>query len=195
MSQENEHLAALIEGSPDGLQHIYRTYFPRIRAMILRNGGQPEDAEDVFQDALVVLFRKCREENFQLTSSFYTLLYGVCRKIWSNRLQKSGRREVTLVGDSTFTNDNGLHDVVIEAEKQHIFWSAFKQLQDDCQRVMHLFFEKRSMSEIAATMGYASEGYAKKRKFQCKSLLMELVRTDPRFREYQSPLNNGTDDL
>ena len=39
------------------------------------------------------------------------------------------------------------------------------------------------MAEIAGIMGYASEGYAKRRKFMCKGNLEELVRNQPGFSE------------
>lgn len=51
---------------------------------------------------------------------------------------------------------------------------------------MLLFFDKTSMDEIARIMNYASEGYAKKRKFQCKEHLLQIVKADATFLDYQS---------
>ena len=57
---------------------------------------------------------------------------------------------------------------------------------EDCQKLLELFFQKKSMDDIAVEMGYASEGYARRRKSQCKDRLVELVKNDAVFRELQN---------
>lgn len=39
------------------------------------------------------------------------------------------------------------------------------------------------MSEIATEMGFASEGYARRPKFQCKDYLVDLVKKQPGYLE------------
>jgi len=65
-----QYLKAIRTGDDAGLRSIYLDFFPRITSLITRNGGTPDDAQDVFQDALVVLFEKCRDKNFVLSSAF-----------------------------------------------------------------------------------------------------------------------------
>ena len=79
-------------------------------------------------------------------------------------------------------------DPVIEkdlesTERRRLFRDKFKQLGEDCQRVLKMFLEGISMVKIAEKMGYASEGYAKKRKFKCKQKLTSLIKADVRFQE------------
>ncbi len=140
---------------------------------------------DVFQDALVVMFEKCRQEHFTLRSSFGTFLYGICRNLWGNRLQKKSRTEVTLSEDFKFTDSTNLEFDMQTAEEERIFWDAFRKLGADCQKLLHLFFDQKSMEEIAESMQFSSVGYAKKRKFQCKEQLIERVKGDARFVEIE----------
>lgn len=182
--QDQKHLFALQHGDKKGLEKIYRDFLPRIRSLITRNGGNDSDAVDVFQDALVILFQKSRQEGFQLTSAFSTLLYGVARNIWGNRLQKRSRSEVTLSDDIKFNTGEDLAHLIQEEEKRTIFYDAFRKLGPDCQKLLQLYFEKKSMLEIAENLGYASEGYAKKRKFQCKEQLIQFVKLDHRYLDY-----------
>lgn len=184
--QDQTHIASLRSGDQEGLREIYRLYLPRVMPLITRNGGTREDALDIFQDALMVLFEKTRNESFVLTSSFYTLLYGICRNLWGNRLQRSNRREKGMPEGFNAPDDLDLAAVVHTEEKRRIFWDAFRRLGGDCQRILELFFERVPMEEIAEAMGYASEGYAKKRKFQCKEHLVRLISADARYAEYQS---------
>ncbi len=185
MAHPDEHYITTIRsGDPEGLRRIYRDYLPKVAGLITQNGGSYDDAKDVFQDALVVLFEKCRHGGFVLSSTFATLIYGVCRNIWGNRLQKKSRTEVTLSDDFKFSDETDLEFNLIEEEKDRIFRDALFKIGEDCRRLLLLFFEKRSMEEIAAAMGFGSVGYAKKRKFQCKESLLEKVRGDVRYAEF-----------
>jgi len=56
-------------------------------------------------------------------------------------------------------------------------------LGPDCQQLLQLFFAKVKMAAVAERMGYASEGYAKKRKYQCKEQLIKHVKADARYAE------------
>ncbi len=187
---DHQYLTAIRTGDLGGLRRIYQEFLPPVSSLITRNGGTHEDAKDIFQDALVVLYEKSRGGRFELTSTFYTLFYGICRNLWGNRLQKKSRTEVTLPDDPKFMDAADLEQIILEEEKNRLFWDAFRLLGADCQRLLHLFFEKKTMEEIAATMQFSSVGYAKKRKFQCKENLLNFVKADPRFPEYAGAENN-----
>lgn len=182
---DEQHISAIRTGNRDGLKQIYRQFLPTIAGLITRNGGTHDDARDIFQDALAILFEKCQRPDFVLNSAFSTLLYGVCRNLWGNRLQKKSRTEVTLEDDSKYKDDTNLELAMIADEQNCILWDAFRKISAECQRLMELFFQQKSMIEIAETLQLSSVGYAKKRKFQCKEHLITQVKADPRYREYR----------
>ena len=68
-------------------------------------------------------------------------------------------------------------------EQDQLYRRQFQRLGADCQRILNLFFDKVSMSDIAQKMGFSSVSYAKKRKFQCKQKLVKLIKEDPLFQE------------
>lgn len=184
MNQADQaYINAIQENDRAGLQRLYQDFLPRISGLIRNNGGNTEDAQDVFQEAMLVLFRKTREPNFKLTSGFYTLLYGICRNLWGNRLQKKSGNEVSLPEDYKYKADPGLEALIAQQEENQLFWDAFQRLGQDCQQLLQLFFAKVKMAEIANRMEYSSVGYAKKRKYQCKEQLVKLVKADARYAE------------
>jgi RNA polymerase sigma factor (sigma-70 family) len=180
---DDEYIKAIQNNDRKGLEQLYQEFLPRISAFLRRNGGSDADAKDVFQDALIVLFKKVQAPEFQLTSGFYTLLYGICRNLWGNRLQKKSGNEVSIPEDYKYTNEPVLTQLIEQQEEEQVFWDAFKQLGQDCQQLLQLFFAKIKMAEIAERMEYSSVGYAKKRKFQCKEQLIKRVKADARYSE------------
>ena len=176
-------LEALLAGDNEGIRKIYRLYLSRAANLITRNGGNADDAKDIFQEALIIIYEKASKPGFSLNSSLYTLIYGICRNLWGNRLQKKSNSNVTFSEDDKYRFDHDIEKSIEEAEENRVFWDAFGQLGEDCQKLMRLFFDKTKMEKIAELMGYGSVNYAKKRKFQCKERLVDLIKADGRFQE------------
>ncbi len=171
------------------IRYIYKEYYPTIKFLITTNSGTETDAEDVFQDALVVLYRKIAKENLILTSSFKTFLYSICRNLWLQRLDRRVfSSEFLEIEDLGELQDN-LHleqPENEEQEKYRLFQQHFLKLSPDCQKVLRLFMGKTSLREIADIMGFKTEKYAKTRKFMCKEKLKNSIINDPFFKKYLS---------
>ena len=165
---------------------MYAALFPYICKLVRDHGGSEDDAKDVFQDAVIVLYEKAQQPDFQLTSKFSTLFYGVCNNLWRSRQQKKSASEVTIPDHAKYIADGSAEVDLLQVERGKLFYRALRQLGDDCQKLLELFFQKRSMDDIAQQMGFASEGYARRRKSQCKDRLVELVKNDPAFKELKN---------
>jgi DNA-directed RNA polymerase specialized sigma24 family protein len=63
------------------INHLYTVNFRTIRHLVVTNNGNESDAQDVFQETLVVLFSKVRKEELELTCSLTTYLYSIARNI------------------------------------------------------------------------------------------------------------------
>lgn len=168
------------------IRYVYKEYYPTIKFLITTNSGTETDAEDVFQDALVVLYRKIAKENLVLTSSFKTFLYSICRNLWLQRLDRR-------VFSNEFLDTEGLSELQEitsseqadeEHEKYRLFQQHFFRLSEDCQKILKLFMSKVSLREIAEIMGFKTEKYAKTRKFMCKERLKNSIINDPNFKKY-----------
>jgi RNA polymerase sigma factor (sigma-70 family) len=170
------------------IRHIYKEYYPTIKFLITTNSGTETDAEDVFQDALVVLYRKIARENLVLTSSFKTFLYSICRNLWLQRLDRRvfSNEFLEMEDLSEMQDELHLEQPEEEQEKYRLFQQHFLRLSQDCQKVLRLFMGKISLKEIADVMGFKTEKYAKTRKFMCKEKLKNSIINDPYFRKYLS---------
>lgn len=183
--EQPDFVKAIQDGDAGVLRRLYAEQLPRIGRLITDNGGTESDAQDIFQDAVLLVYQKSRQPGFQLTSQFGTYFYSICRNLWLNRrTKKSATSEVTFSEDIKYMEDPALTEAdQLFVERGNLFWNAFQKLGADCQQLLKLFFEKTPMAAIAERMGYASEAYARRRKMQCKQYLTLLVKNDPAYPE------------
>ena len=184
---------AIIEGlrlrSDYIIKYIYQELYPMIKYLIIKNSGNDEDAEDVFQDCLIIIFKKIRENELELSSSFRTYLYSVSRNIWLQKLSKRKQfsREFSDIESYVELPDKDLGQLQVdEMEKYRLYQQHFLTLGDDCKKVLLLFMKKLSLKEIAEEMVYKTEKYAKTRKYLCKEELKKRIINDPKCHKFLS---------
>ena len=169
------------------LQYIYKQFYYKVNMFIKKNSGTEDDANDVFQEAIIVIYRKLKESDLVFeTSSFQGYLFSVCRFLWLKQLEQR-RVEQEKINDSLpfqeDVYDDNLVELVEKNERYGLYQKHFRSLSTDCQKLLQLFFEKVPLSEIAKIMGYKGEKYAKKRKYTCKELLISRIKQDTEFKK------------
>ena len=85
---DTELLEGLRRGTNDVVSYIYKSSFPSILHLILANNGTEDEAKDIFQEAVMVLYDKVLQHDFVLRSKISTFLYAVCRRLWLKQLRK-----------------------------------------------------------------------------------------------------------
>ena len=73
--QEKVLLEGLAANDSNAIETIYRENYTAIQAFIVKNNGYPDDAKDIFQEAMIVLFEKAKSSSFVLTCQIKTYLY------------------------------------------------------------------------------------------------------------------------
>ena len=182
-----DYLDGIRRSDPKVLRAIYENYHKAILQLVEKNRGTADDAQDVFQEGLMLIFQKVKQPDFKLTSSFFTYFYAVCRNIWSNQMRKKSFGEVSLSEDMKSMVKDEAPEVLEHNEQYTLYRQKFLELGKECQQLLGLFMQKVSLKEIAEKMGLSSVGYAKKKKFKCKEKLVKLVKNDARYQELIAP--------
>lgn len=166
------------------LKEIYQVYFPTIKRFVLDNSGSEQDAKDVFQEGIIIIYRKIKEGNLNLISSFKSYIYSVCRFIWIKQLSKNKEDAEKLESYLEYEDVPDITDDEYEKNKQYkLYQKHFKRLEKDCQKLLQLFFKKVPLKDIADELGIGSQQYIKRKKYKCKEQLVRYIKSDPSFKE------------
>lgn len=168
------------------LQYIYKNSFTPVRQLIISNAGSENDAEDIFQEALIIIFKKIKEEqDFELTAAFTTYIYSISRLLWLKHLRSIKKIEIDPLNRDheeriEFEEPSPVQDMDL---RHAIYQRTLMKIPEDCQKILRLTGQDISSKEIAKQLGFRSENYVRKRRHFCKEYLINQIKEDP---DYQS---------
>ncbi|MBV5315643.1 MAG: sigma-70 family RNA polymerase sigma factor [Prolixibacteraceae bacterium] len=184
-----ELLNGILRNDTIVLQYIYKNFYSKINFFIKKNNGDDDDANDIFQEAIIIIYRKLKANDLVLDCTFETYLYSVCRFLWLKQLEKRKLEKEKIKDNHEFNDDiydDGLEKVVDLNDRYKLFQKHFTNLGKDCQKILQLYFDKVPLKNIAQIMGFKSEKYAKKRKFKCKEYLIKSIKQDLEYKQILS---------
>ena len=162
------------------VHYVYDTYLPVIKHMTFQMGGTKEDAEDVFQDALIIIINKTNCDELELNCQFKTYLFSVCENLW---LAIRKKRWVAFKNQEIISDDTYYHDFteIYDSKLHNQFISGiFESLEVDYQKIIKLTLENYSGKEIAERLGY-SYGYFRNKKSKCIKKLQNRINSHPAY--------------
>ncbi len=171
---DNEILRGLRNRQSHIVVFITEEYLPAIKYMIEKMGGSRQDAEDIFQEALMSIIKKVDNHELKLTARFSTYLYAVCRNMRLVQISEKEREREFLYNylKEVYYPEQGMQQTKDQQDK--VFKHYFKQLSDVCRKILELYTIRINVKDIAMELGN-TENYVRKRKYECKNRLTKLV--------------------
>lgn len=168
---DQEILVRLKQGDENSLDLLYKQHYRMMVKMIVKNNGSEEEAKDIYQESLIVLWQKAKDPNFVLTSKISTYLYSICLNLWRKELERKKR--------FSYEVNEGVEIMDMDKdERVKIIHSCLQKLGETCRDVLtYYYFDRLSMIEIAEKMGFANSDTAKTKKYKCKKELDLLVKS------------------
>lgn len=177
-------IAAIRGGDERALAHLYRLHWPMVSHFVLQNSGSEDDAQDVYQEGVMVFYEKVRDGSLELSCQIKTYLYAVCRRLWLKRLTSKSRFGVRLLDDEEHGPylNTGAEDDVLAAEEQDRRFAtmseALDRLGEPCKSLLEGFYLlDKSMQDLTAEFGYTNADNAKNQKYKCLVRLKKLFFT------------------
>ena len=167
--------AALLANREQALTRLYRSAFPAVRRHIQRRGGSAEDAQDVFQDALIILYEQATGGTLVLSAAPSTYLVGISRHLWLHEQRRRAR-----LPQGALPDDPGSLAAEAPAAAEEAGLAVLdyvERLGAKCKSVLLAFYYfQQPLTQIAAEHDYRSVRSATVQKFKCLERLRQSVR-------------------
>ena len=191
MKQEKNE-KALLEGlaasEKKAVETIYRENYNMVQALIINNNGSADDAKDIFQEAMIVLYEKVRSGTSELNCQIKTYVYSVSRKLWLKRLQQQNR--YSAPGDNieaVVAVEEELEDHEQRNAEFEMMEKAINSLGEPCKSLLEAYYlQKQNMQVIALNFGYTNADNAKNQKYKCLMRLKKIF-----FAHYKNGNSDG----
>lgn len=175
-------LKGLAANHASSVEHIYKENYNMIRQFVMTNSGSEDDAADVFQDTMVVLFEKAGSTDFELQCQLKTYIYSVSRRLWLKKLQQYGRFLKVDTMEETAEVEQDLEEHQQMQSNFVLMEASMQKIGEPCKGLLEAYYiQKKQMQEIATEFGYTNADNAKTQKYKCLVRLKKLF-----FAEYKT---------
>lgn len=185
MRFEDKIISAVLEREDQMvISSLYKKSYPPIERTLKSQGADPDDIQDVFQDAMVILVRKIRNGSFKKDESINSFLFIISRNLWINKIKRD-KKSQSIDGyelEDEWSND--IHFQASVSEKEQTIRRAFEMLGEKCSNVFKaILFNGQKYKEVAEEYGFANEGVVKIIKSRCKEKLVKLLQQESELRD------------
>ena len=176
IEQDQLLLKGLAENDKNAIESIYRLNYKMIQTFVLNNNGAVDDARDIFQEAMVVLYEKSITTTFSLNCQIKTYIYSICRRLWLKRLLQLNKfstsveslEEIVPVEEEIEEHEKINNDFILMED-------AMNKIGEPCKSLLNAYYiHKKNMLEIATEFGYTNADNAKTQKYKCLVRLKKL---------------------
>jgi RNA polymerase sigma factor (sigma-70 family) len=181
----------LVRPPDQAIRQLYRSSFPMARSYVLQNSGNEQDAEDIFQEAVISFIELVQNRKFRGESSVSSCIYSIARHLWLNELRRKGRalkREVRFQQENSAQVD--LNILLGEDTLRNQLIQMIEALGDNCRKILVAFYyDDLPMKEIMGLVNYQNEQVLRNKKYKCmKQLEEELAGKQHLLRYFKSAL-------
>lgn len=158
---------------------LYQKYFVYTKKFVLNNRGSLEDAEDIFQDALVILYEKLYADNFNAYTCLANYVSGISKNLWLKKLRN--KEFPTEIPDNYYINNQEEINTAIENERD--YWDKLNDyinsVSSHCKNLIQdIFMKNKSIEEIQTKYQYSSRHNAQNQKHKCVEQIRKIKKND-----------------
>jgi RNA polymerase sigma factor (sigma-70 family) len=167
----------LIAEDRGAILYLYDSMYVSAQKWIGQNGGNIDDAKDVFQESIIVLLNKMKSNDFRTAKgNLRNYFFGIIKFKWFEILKKESKNpQVEFQNDRYSDFEMIAMEDSDEMRLSDIVTKEFNQLKDDCKNLLKLFFvDLFSTKKVGELLGF-KEDYVRIKKMRCLQYLRESV--------------------
>lgn len=161
---------------------LYRSFKPIIASYIFKQGGNYDDAKDIFQEVIIIFFRQVRHLKFEAKSlkEMEGYFIQIANNKWLKKKEADGRRfrreQEYLTQKNVYTQEATSSTLLENEEENSILPTILEKLGEPCRGILMAYYgEDLSMKDIAIRFNLGSPDAVKVRKFRCLEKLKTLL--------------------
>lgn len=150
---------------------------------VLTHRGSEQDAQDVFQETLILFDRQVRLAKFRGTCDWKTYFIGIAKWQWLSTLRRSVPVHVNAeeVRSSQEAVVMDVESGLIDSERREIIDKILEQMGEPCKGVLKLYKLSFSMEEIGQQLGMTPDS-VKTRACKCREKFRNFVEKNPHYK-------------
>ncbi|MBS1542039.1 MAG: sigma-70 family RNA polymerase sigma factor [Bacteroidetes bacterium] len=179
-------IEAIKAGSEKILFQLYENYRNEFIHWAVHNHRvSVEEAKDVFQEALIGLYRNVKSGRVDyIEVSIKTYLFSIGKNVIMNGLRRKGI-EARVYESLSIEHDNAIDDGHKTDDLKNMVKRLYMAIGSPCKEILEMYYERGfDMETIADRIGYKNANVAKKRKYECLKALEERIRMSPLAKEF-----------
>ena len=160
---------------------LYKNYYAMVKAIVKKYNGSKDDADDVFQEMLIVLIREIENGRVDERKDLKNFIYTISKNIYINMAKKNARQNSLNDIQESYIEDVPVKNHLEIQQSETLILDIIKQLGNTCYELLRsIIFENKRQEVIAKQMGLSDSNVVKTYKNRCKNKLIELLKNKPK---------------
>jgi len=154
---------------------LYKNYFSMVYSIIKKYNGNKTDAEDVFQEMLLILIREVDSNRINENRDIKNYIYTISKNLFINIRKKNAKTD----SYDTVPEIPEVQNHLELQQSEHLILKIMAELGSKCYEILKaIIFENKKQEEIAEDLGLKDRKVVKTYKNRCKNKLIELLKSN-----------------
>jgi DNA-directed RNA polymerase specialized sigma24 family protein len=172
---ETQEALPYFEAKVKTFSELYESAFPVVARFVAKHGGSFDDAQDIFQDALIIYHEK-QQKDLAISESEEAYIFGIAKHLWIKKF-KHDRKLVSLNDMERTIEIPPDYFPSISTSK---LLSFLEGVGEKCLNLLSTFYlNEKKIPEITKAFKFRSEHSTSVQKFKCIEKLREAVKQKP----------------
>ena len=165
----NNNTLSTVEMREAFFMALYKKAFPTVARYVARMGGSLEEAQDIFQDALVLYYEKAVANQADIVVNEKAYLVGVAKKLWLQHYKVNSKNQPLGDWDTEMTTD-----------EQPASGKLMRYLETTGKKCMELlkacYYDALPLNDVVNLFSYSGTHSATVAKYKCLEKVRETVK-------------------
>ncbi|MBN2698982.1 MAG: sigma-70 family RNA polymerase sigma factor [Bacteroidales bacterium] len=181
---ENQVIEGLRSRDPIITKYFVRQNKPYVKALVFFTGSNGSIPEDLFNDGMIVLFRKLDNPDFIFGSTLNTFFFNICKLLIMHdkvRAMSMKLPELDLFDEEERPCDPAFDEEVDRKLLLALIRKHLLRMRRICKRILNLHFLSLTIPEIAARLKKSCDS-TRKLKSRCRKSFLNAIKSDPDYK-------------